>query len=144
VRKCRQRRLFSAESRAQIIDSIPKKHMRRQVLKETAMQDDVVAAKGSKAGGNGKAKAAGVPPGPETQIARLIIRALWQQEWNAANPGSTPAARTEAWKAVRGERMEADLKKVRMALMSLRRDGVAMTIAPKTADAAAEGAAKPE
>lgn len=101
------------------------------------MQDDVLVEHGTKAGmkagGKGKAKdkAAAAPQGPESQIARLIIRALWQQDWNAANPGKTPAERTAAWKAARQERMEANLKQMRRALISLKREGVSLAITPK-------------
>ncbi|MGV8988572.1 MAG: hypothetical protein ACOH2H_20095 [Cypionkella sp.] len=103
------------------------------------MQDDVQVQDAPKTRGKGKGKSdISVPPGPESQVARLIIRALWQQEWAAANPGGKPAERTAAWKLARQARFEAELKKIRRALMSLKRDGVAMTITPKVGTAVEE------
>lgn len=108
------------------------------------MQDVVQLKVAGKPRGKAKAKAGaaeGIPKGPELQIARMLIRALWQQEWNAANPDKTAAERTAAWKEARQARNEADLRGMRRALMTIKRAGVAMTITERAAKAEEGGEA---
>ena len=82
----------------------------------------------------GKGKAAGdAPKNAEVLIARMLVRALWQQDWAAANPdGKAPDLKT-AWKEARQARMEQQLKSARKALATLQRMGVTMTLSPKAA-----------
>ena len=82
----------------------------------------------------GKGKAAGdAPKNTEVLIARMLERALWQQDWAAANPdGKAPDLKT-AWKEARQARMEQQLKSARKALATLQRMGVTMTLSPKAA-----------
>lgn len=61
---------------------------------------------------------------PETEIARILIRALWEQEWSAAHPEGTVKERKAAWKAVRKEETSAKGKTFRRALQSLKAAGV--------------------
>lgn len=106
------------------------------------MMDDVkVKEAGNKARGKGKGKgkadsSAPSPKGPETQIARMMVRALWQQEWAAANPNKTAADKGAAWKEIRTARLEAELKKLRRALLSVKKSGVTMTVSEKAAKVA--------
>lgn len=112
------------------------------------MADDVkVKEAGNKGKGKGKGKGdqSGPPPkGPETHIARMMVRALWQQEWSAANPDKTSAEKGTAWKEVRTARLESELKKIRRALMSVKRSGVTMVVSEKAAKAAESDDEMPE
>jgi hypothetical protein len=99
------------------------------------MQDVVQPEAAAKTRSKAKAAAAD-PKGPELQIARMLVRALWQQEWTAANPDKTPAERGAAWKEIRQARNEAELKGLRRALMTLKRAGVTMTVTERAAKAA--------
>ena len=101
------------------------------------MADDVKVKEGGKRGkGKGKADSAAPPKGPETQIARMMVRALWQQEWTAANPDKVAADRATAWKEARTARLESELKKIRRALLSVKKSGVTMTVSEKAAKVA--------
>lgn len=89
---------------------------------------------GGKAGGQNKADGA-APKSPELQVARLVLRALWRQEWTAANPDKKAAERTTAWKEARQAHYEAELKKMRRALVAVKRDGVTLLVSEKAAKA---------
>ena len=92
------------------------------------MQDGVeTAAEAKRKGSSDSAKNA------ETLIARMLVRALWQQDWAAANPEAKAADRKTAWKDARQGRMEQSLKSVRKALATMQRSGVTMTLSPKEA-----------
>lgn len=100
------------------------------------MAEDVTAAQGGKAKVGGKGAAA-LSSG-EVQIARMLVRALWAQESIAAEPELSQAERSAKWKEVRQARNEAELKKIRRALVTLKRAGVVMTLPEKAAKAEAE------
>ena len=92
-------------------------------------------AKGKKSGGK---KAAGEGNGGiDGQIGRMLVRAIWVQEWSLANPDGKGEARKAAWKDARAAVMEKNLKTYRRAVGSLTRSGVTMTLS-------AEAAAKPD
>ncbi len=109
---------------------------------ETETAEATAGAKGKKkAGGGAKAKAGGKanPAGAtagqekskvEGQVARLLVRAIWLQEWAAANPEGKPEDRREAWKAARSGAVEQHLKAYRRALNMLGRSGVTITYQP--------------
>ena len=87
-----------------------------------------------------KRKGAGDPAkNPEVLIARMLVRALWQQEWSAANPDAKPTDRKTAWKDTRQTRLEQDLKSVRKALTTMQRLGVTMTLVPRAREVTGEG-----
>ena len=100
-------------------------------------------AGGAKAGGKGKGAgkdAAGGKTG-EVQIARMLVRAQWLQEWTIANPDAAQADRKAAWKDARAARLETDLKTARRIISLLQRQGVNMTLtAAAAADADGDGA----
>jgi hypothetical protein len=91
-------------------------------------------------GGSGKAgkKAVNVT-GHDTQVSRLMVRAIWQQQWTDANPGKTAAERGAAWKEERQALIDTDAQKMRRVLATLKRFGVTVTYTPKE-DKVAEGA----
>ena len=93
------------------------------------MQDGVETAAAPKGKGSGDPA-----KNSEVLIARMLVRALWQQEWLAVNPEAKAADRKAAWKDVRQARMERDLKPVRKALATMQRLGVTMALSPKDAD----------
>lgn len=97
-------------------------------MAENVKATDGGNAKGTGKGG-GKGQAALTPA--ETQIARMLVRALWAQESIAANPDQSPAERAAQWKEVRQARNEAELKKVRRALLTLKKSGVVMSLTEK-------------
>ena len=87
-----------------------------------------------------KRKGAGDPAkNAEVLIARMLVRALWQQEWSAANPDAKPTDRKTAWKDTRQTRLEQDLKSVRKALTTMQRQGVTMTLVPRAREVTGEG-----
>lgn len=98
----------------------------------------------AKAGGKAKSATAAAVAGQEKakvegQVARLLVRAIWLQEWNRSNPEGKPEERREAWKVARTGAMEQNLKAYRRALSVLGRTGVTITYqAPpkKTSEAA--------
>lgn len=110
------------------------------------MVDDVkVKESGNKGKGKGNGDQSGPPPkGPETHIARMMVRALWQQEWTAENPDKTPAEKGAAWKEVRTARLESELKKIRRALMAVKKSGVTMVVSEKAAKTAESDEELPE
>ena len=73
------------------------------------------------AGGAGNAKSEG-------QIGRMLVRAIWGQEWLLANPEAKGEERKAAWLAARDGALEKNLKTYRRALNSLTRSGVTMTL----------------
>ena len=79
------------------------------------------AAKGEGATDAGNAKSEG-------QIGRMLVRAIWGQEWALANPDGTGEDRKAAWLAARDGALEKNLKTYRRALSSLTRSGVTMTL----------------
>ena len=96
-------------------------------------------AKGCKGKGKGKAAKEGGEGGDasvEGDISRMLVRAIWAQEWAAANPESKPEERKAAWKDQRTAAMEKNLKGYRRAIGSLKRSGVVMSITPAAAAAA--------
>lgn len=106
------------------------------------MADKVKVAKGGKEKAKPKGAAAeggkgGVAlSGSDIQIARMLVRALWAQETIAANPEMAAADRAAQWKEVRQARNDAELKKIRRALLTLKRSGVVMTLSEKAAKTA--------
>lgn len=111
---------------------------------QTETAEATAGAKGKKKAGGGakaagKAKpAAGAGAGAagqekskvEGQVARLLVRAIWLQEWSHANPEGKPEERREAWKTARGGAIEQHLKSYRRALNMLGRSGVTITYEP--------------
>ena len=96
---------------------------------------EVSAAKGK---GKGK-KAGGVSsPKAEGQIGRMLVRAIWGQEWSLANPDGKGEQRKAAWKAAREGALEKNLKTYRRAINSLSRSGVTMTLSEAAAKANAD------
>lgn len=102
-------------------------------------------AGGAKAGAAARAKKAGGATSNakvEGQIGRMLVRAIWAQEWSLANPDGKGEQRKAAWKDAREAAMEKSLKPYRRALGSLARSGVTMTIseaAAKEADSEDDG-----
>lgn len=85
---------------------------------------------GKKPAGEGAAKGVG-PTGnakSEGQIGRMLVRAIWAQEWILANPDGKAEDRKAAWLAARDGALEKNLKTYRRALNSLTRSGVTMTL----------------
>lgn len=74
----------------------------------------------------------------DAQIGRMLVRAVWSQEWSAANPDATGEARKAAWKDARSGAMEKNLKTYRRAIALLKRTGVTITLSDEAA-ANAEG-----
>ena len=98
---------------------------------------------GKKPAGEGAAKGVG-PTGAgnaksEGQIGRMLVRAIWAQEWILANPDGNAEDRKAAWLAARDGALEKNLKTYRRALNSLTRSGVTMTLG---AAAGKDGAAQ--
>lgn len=83
-----------------------------------------------KAAGGAEAKGT---PSVEGQISRMMVRAMWVQEWSAANPEAKGEARKAAWKEARSTAMEKNLKAYRRALASLAKSGVTMTLSESAA-----------
>ncbi len=108
------------------------------VIAKRAAKREANKADGKVGKAGGKKTAGSVPKGPETQVARLILRALWRHDWSAANPDKKAAERTAAWKEGRQAHYEAELKKMRRALISVKRDGVSMAVSEKAAKAEAD------
>ena len=101
------------------------------------MSEAGAKAKGGK-GKGGKGKAAkdsgeGGDASVEGEIGRMLVRAIWAQEWAAANPESKPEERKAAWKEQRTAAMDKNLKGYRRAVGSLKRSGVVMSITPAAA-----------
>ncbi len=79
-------------------------------------------------GGDGKGKVEG-------QIGRMLVRAIWAQEWSLANPEGKGEDRKAAWKDAREAAMEKNLKTYRRAINTLTRGGVTMTLSEVAAKA---------
>ena len=96
-------------------------------------------SKGGKGkGGKGKAKAGKSETGDasvEGQVGRMLVRAIWAQEWSAAHPDGKTEERKAAWKDARAGAIEKNLKAYRRAVTSLTRLGVVMSITPAAAAA---------
>ena len=67
------------------------------------------------------------------QFGRMLVRAIWVQEWSLANPDGKGEARKAAWKDARSAAMEKNLKSYRRAIASLTRSGVTMTLSAEAA-----------
>ena len=92
----------------------------------------------AKAGGAGKGKNKAAGDGNakvEGQIGRMLVRAIWAQEWSQANPDGQAEQRKAAWKETREAAMERNLKPYRRAINALSRSGVAMTLSETAAKA---------
>ena len=76
--------------------------------------------------------------GSNGQIGRMLVRAIWTQEWTLANPEGKGDARKAAWKEARSTVMEKNLKSYRRAIASLGRSGVTMTLSAEAAAKADE------
>ena len=83
---------------------------------------------GARAAGMGKSAGGAGNPKAEGQIGRMLVRAIWAQEWSLANPDGQGDQRKAAWKEVREAAMEKNLKTYRRALNSLSRSGVTMVL----------------
>lgn len=86
--------------------------------------------KGGKAAGANKVGSGGGEISAENQVARLLVRAIWAQEWSAANPDAKPEDRRAAWVDARSAAIERNIKVYRRALASLKRSGVMISITP--------------
>ena len=89
------------------------------------------AAKGRGAKGSGgpdDADGANTASRLEIQIGRMLVRAIWAQEWIGANPEGTPEQRNAAWLEARDRTVEKNLKPYRRALRTLLRAGVEMKV----------------
>jgi hypothetical protein len=82
--------------------------------------------RGKKSGGEGNASIDG-------QIGRMLVRAIWAQEWSLANPDGKGEARKAAWKEARTAALEKNLKTYRRAIGSLQRSGVTMALSAEAA-----------
>lgn len=91
-------------------------------------------AKGGKGKGKG-AKGNAAEPMVDGQIGRMLVRAIWTQEWSAANPDGKPEERKAAWQEARSAAMDKNLKAYRRALTVLARSGVVVSIEPGAAAA---------
>lgn len=97
-------------------------------------------AVGAKAKGNKAAKKTNAEgkSNMDAQIGRMMVRAVWSQEWAAANPDATGEDRKAAWKDARSGAMEKSLKTYRRAIALLKRTGVTITLSDEAA-AGADG-----
>lgn len=92
-------------------------------------------AAGKAAGAGGAEKAKKAEAGEANvmgQIARLLVKAIWVQEYIAANPDAATEQRHAAWKAAREAAMLKNLKTCRRALNQLARSGVVMSVTEAT------------
>lgn len=91
---------------------------------------DEATEAGAKAKGKKKDKgaASGESSNSNGQVGRMLVRAIWVQEWSLANPDGKGEARKAAWKDARSAEMEKNLKSYRRAVASLARSGVTMTL----------------
>lgn len=95
---------------------------------------------GGKAEGKKKTKKAegAENSGSNGQLGRMLVRAIWVQEWSLANPDGKGNARKAAWKEAKSAAMEKNLKSYRRAIASLGRSGVSMTLSAEAAAKAEE------
>jgi hypothetical protein len=77
-------------------------------------------------------------PNESLQISRMLVRAIWAQEWSAANPDAGSEARKAAWQEARGVVMAANLKHYRRALFVIGKMGVTMAVTPVADQQAAD------
>ena len=82
---------------------------------------DTAPAGAPGSGADGSAKVDGL-------VVRMLIRAVWMQEWMLANPESTPETRKAAWKDAREATMEKNLKIYRRAIRALAFSGVTISL----------------
>jgi hypothetical protein len=61
-------------------------------------------------------------------VVRMLVRAIWMQEWMLANPEGTPEARKAAWKDAREATMEKNLRLYRRAIRALSFSGVTINL----------------
>jgi hypothetical protein len=59
---------------------------------------------------------------------RMLVRAIWVQEWMLANPEGTAEARKDAWKVARDAVMAKNLKLYRRAAKALTFSGVTISL----------------
>ncbi len=71
-------------------------------------------------------------PDDSLQISRMLVRAIWSQEWSAANPEAGPETRKAAWQAAREGVMGERLKPYRKALNIIGKMGVTMAVTAKS------------
>ena len=71
-------------------------------------------------------------------VGRMLVRAVWHQEWILANPEGTAETRKAAWKDARDGSMDKNLKAYRRAIGVLRRSGVMISLSDDVADDEAE------
>lgn len=72
------------------------------------------------------------------QLARLLLRAVWTQQWIAANPDASKDQRVAAWQEAREQVLKSNLPTYRKALTVLRRTGVTMALPARAAGAGQE------
>lgn len=72
------------------------------------------------------------------QLARLLLRAVWMQQWIAVNPDASHDQRMAAWQEAREQVFESNLPTYRKALTVLRRIGVTMALPARPASAGAD------
>ncbi len=110
-------------------------------MQDESMVDDEAAAKAKRKEGRmkegkvkegKKAKDDPAATGDETNMARLLIRAMWTYDWTEANTDKSVAERSVAWKEARQSVNDAELKKMRKVMIGLKRLGVTMTAPEKT------------
>ena len=94
---------------------------------------------GAKSGGSGVAKGAAGPAADGNAqmnglVGRMLVRAIWTQEWILANPEATIEARKAAWKDTREATMNKNLKTYHRALGVLTRSGVVISLSGDLAD----------
>jgi hypothetical protein len=84
-----------------------------------------------KVGAKGAGRARGDLPEAkvQAQVARMLIRTLWMQQWQASHPEANPEERHAAWEAVRSDHVAQNMKSFRRALASVARAGVIITLA---------------
>lgn len=87
-----------------------------------------------KAMGEETVKTAKGGPSVEVQISRMLVRAIWKQEWVAANPAATAAQRKRAWELASATQFEKSTNTYRRALSAMKRLGVVISMSP-TAEA---------
>ncbi len=104
--------------------------------KKTGTAGKKAGGEGKKAGGEGKKAGGEGDPVVAGQIGRMLVRAIWGQEWALANPEAKGEARKAAWKEARAAQMEKNLKTYRRAVGSLQRSGVSMTLSAEAASKA--------
>ena len=86
------------------------------------------AAEGApKSAGDGNAKVDG-------QIVRMLVRAIWMQEWMLANPEGTAGCAQGRLEGRREATMEKNLKPYRRAVRALAFSGVTINLSDEAPD----------